>query len=386
VDIISNKRSFDELQILANQGNAEAYYILGCMYRDGDVVPVNNEKMLECFINASVLGYADAQCLLGLHYLHRATYDITAATKWLAKAVDQNHAKAQYFLAQFYYGKNDQENLLKAYELFLKSHLNGHPMATFFLGEMYRLGKGVRKDFEKAFVFLNEAGLKGCPQAFSHIGQMYIIIGDNLGERGNGENAKEAFAYQLKAAQLGDLQGTTSVGFYAKEGIGCAKDKEVARYWLTKALSINEFQKWDETIICFDLSHEVRLAGVKKIAQKHLEDLDKGGCFISTATAKCLGWCDDGEELNILRNFRDTWLQQTKKRRKDVQKYYDIAPDIVKGIDSCDNSDQIYQSICTDYLKPVMQAIRTGDYNLAHKVYKRMVAILEKQYIADPNL
>ena len=106
--------------------------------------------------------------------------------------------------------------------------------------------------------------------------------------------------------------------------------------------------------------------------------------FILPLTARCLGWRDDGEELNILRTFRATWLQQTKRRREEVRKYYQIAPTIVNKIDSCADSDQIYQSICTDYLKPVLQAIRIGDYNHAHKVYKMMVAILEKQYIADP--
>lgn len=58
---------------------------------------------------------------------------------------------------------------------------------------------------------------------------------------------------------------------------------------------------------------------------------DSGGCFLTTAATQ-MGEADDGPTLSKLRQFRDSYMQETPERREMVQQYYAISPKIVKAI------------------------------------------------------
>ena len=61
---------FEQIQILANQGNAEAQTNLGVMYVSGSEVSQDYAKAFEWYTKAANQGYAVAQSNLGVMYIN----------------------------------------------------------------------------------------------------------------------------------------------------------------------------------------------------------------------------------------------------------------------------------------------------------------------------
>jgi TPR repeat protein len=92
---IKEKRSFDafqDLQELAPAGNAEAQFMLGDMYRWGDLGAANFEKALYWYQRAAKQGNVDAMLGLAGMYGHGqgVPQDKVASYRWLVLASSQH--------------------------------------------------------------------------------------------------------------------------------------------------------------------------------------------------------------------------------------------------------------------------------------------------------
>ncbi|MEO1136430.1 MAG: CFI-box-CTERM domain-containing protein [Pseudomonadota bacterium] len=105
------------------------------------------------------------------------------------------------------------------------------------------------------------------------------------------------------------------------------------------------------------------------------------GCFITTAACKTLGLEDDCRLLQALRHFRDTYMDETRALRADVEKYYDLAPKIVKRIADLGLGNRLYPALARDHLFPAFAQIEGRDFNGAYATYKRMVDHLEAEIL-----
>ena len=123
-----------ELKPLAEQGNAEAQYLLGVMYGSGDGVPQDYKEAVKWYRKAAEQGNAEAQYSLGLMYATErgVPQDYKEAAKWFRKAAEQGNAEAQYLL-----------------------------------GAMYVRGEGVLQDYVQAHMWCNIAGVNGSEQGTS---------------------------------------------------------------------------------------------------------------------------------------------------------------------------------------------------------------------------
>ena len=102
---------------LAEQGNADAKYNLGLMYRKGEGVP----------------------------------HDYKTAVKWYRLAAEQGHAHSQFNLGLMYYdGQGVPQNHKTAVKWWKLAAEQGHAQSQLNLGQMYRQGKGVPKDYKTA--------------------------------------------------------------------------------------------------------------------------------------------------------------------------------------------------------------------------------------------
>lgn len=104
-------------------------------------------------------------------------------------------------------------------------------------------------------------------------------------------------------------------------------------------------------------------------------------CYITTAVCDSLGKADNCYELNLLREYRDNYLIHTEAGEEIVQKYYDIAPTIVKRISREEKADEIYQNIWDEYLKPCVSFIEDGKCEECREKYTEMVHSLQKKYL-----
>lgn len=128
----------------ANQGNNEAQYKLGKMYKTGEGVDMDAFKAIEWFTKSAEQNNAKAQYELGMSYEsgYSVPQDYSKAIELLKKSAEQNNAEAQYELGYMFnpnllpfhqsslanrYTKEEAEKISKEY--FKQSCLNKNQYA-----------------------------------------------------------------------------------------------------------------------------------------------------------------------------------------------------------------------------------------------------------------
>lgn len=106
-----------------------------------------------------------------------------------------------------------------------------------------------------------------------------------------------------------------------------------------------------------------------------------GGCYLTTACVDCKNLADDCRELTVLRSFRDNYMANQENGKDDIKEYYDKAPKIVEIINKRDNSNEIYDDLYKNVIKPCVRLIENGRNEEAYQKYKEMVASLEKKFM-----
>lgn len=104
------------------------------------------------------------------------------------------------------------------------------------------------------------------------------------------------------------------------------------------------------------------------------------GCFITTAAVKNICAADDCEELEIMRNFRDSFINKTDAGQSLTLEYYRVAPIIVQCIDNDPECTQIYKNIWQNYINKSLVCIRNGEKKQAQIIYINMVQMLAEKY------
>ena len=132
----------------------------------------------EDFVKAAELlaekGNADAQFFLGcIYYKGRGVkQDIAKATEWYRKAAEQGHYPAQNNLGFAYdEGEGVQQDYAKAIELYRKSAEKGYPPAQNNLGYMYQHGRGVEQDLALAKEWYTKAAEQDFEPAKEHLAE-----------------------------------------------------------------------------------------------------------------------------------------------------------------------------------------------------------------------
>jgi hypothetical protein len=87
---------------------------------------------------------------------------------------------------------------------------------------------------------------------------------------------------------------------------------------------------------------------------------------------------DNGEVLNTLREFRDTYMRTNKEKSKDIAWYYENAPRIVAALDARPDADKVYKKMYRDFIKPAYNAIQKGDDAYAYEIYKDGIDFAKK--------
>ncbi len=112
---------------------------------------------------------------------------------------------------------------------------------------------------------------------------------------------------------------------------------------------------------------------------KHEEQ--SSGCFLTSACVEAKQLPDDCEELTILRSFRDTYLKNREEGQCDIKTYYYIAPQIVAGINSGNNANEMWNLIYDKVIIPCVAFIKEGKNEEAYELYKKCVTRLGEMYL-----
>ncbi len=188
--------AFREFKNLAEKGVAEARFVLGSMYKNGQGV----------------------------------RQDQAEAVRWLTLAAKQGVAMAQYSLArQYLSGQGVDKNEKVALQWLLKAARRKLSSAQLVLGSLYRNGRGTKKNFGQAVKWYAAAAGQGNALAQANLGRMYA--------QGQGvpRNFSKAALWYRRAAEQGLAHGQSLLGAMLAAGVGMARNYTGAYFWLTLA-------------------------------------------------------------------------------------------------------------------------------------------------------
>ena len=143
----------EQLEQLAEDGDADAQYIIGTAYRDGGLLipdTAKAQKFLEC---AAEQDLDAAQYALGKLYLSddADVRDPAKGIYWLKRSADSGNDFAAYRLGKEYLsGKNTVKDAETAVSYLRQAANNGNAYAQYLLGKLTLMGEGVPKDMDAA--------------------------------------------------------------------------------------------------------------------------------------------------------------------------------------------------------------------------------------------
>ena len=196
--------------VAAEQGDADAQFRLGEMYKYGRGIRQDGAEAVKWYRQAAEQGHAAAQKKLGWMYANGrgVRQDDEEAVKWYRLVAEQGHAAAQNKLGWMYANgrgvRQDDEEAVKWYRLAAEQ---GHAAARYNLGGMYYNGCGVQKNYEKAVKWYRRAAEQGHADAQTNLGWMY--------ENGRGVRQDDEMA--VKWYRLAAEQGHAAARQHAKE-------------------------------------------------------------------------------------------------------------------------------------------------------------------------
>jgi TPR repeat protein len=166
-----SSRSVEEEKVRAMQnGDRDAMYVIGMMYRDGTNVDADVVQALEWFKNAAQRGNSNA--MVELSRIYSLDKEFTGierndieAIRWIREAEKRNNPKALYTLGLMYEeGFPFDRSYEESFSYFKKAAYRGVLNAYVKMYIAYQYGKGVDPDLKKAIYWLNKI-MKEAPTA-----------------------------------------------------------------------------------------------------------------------------------------------------------------------------------------------------------------------------
>ncbi|GBC32855.2 kinase-like domain-containing protein [Rhizophagus irregularis DAOM 181602=DAOM 197198] len=148
---------------------------------------------------------------------------------------NQNNLDSNFLLGYFnYYGIEISDNIIQAFNLFIKASEQDHTLAQVYVGLCYEFGYGTEKNEKIAFKFFEKVANKNYPSGINYLGYFY--------ERGMGikKDLKKAFSLYEKAANLGNILAQYNLAIMYMNGYGVDKDDNKA-FELSKQSAEGEF-------------------------------------------------------------------------------------------------------------------------------------------------
>ena len=161
--------SWQEVKKSAEQGNADAQWLLGnYYYYEGDGVPQSYSEAVKWYRKSAEQGNADAQYGLGLCYYegNGVSQSYSEAVKWWRRAAEQGDAVAQSRLGLCYYeGNGVPQSYSEAVKWWRRAAEQGDAYAQYGLGLCYYEGEGVPQSYSEAVKWYRRAADQGCQDA-----------------------------------------------------------------------------------------------------------------------------------------------------------------------------------------------------------------------------
>ena len=150
----------EQLEQLAEDGDAYAQYVIGTAYRDGGLLIPDTVKAQKLLERAAEQDLDAAQYALGKLYLSDDAdiYDPAKGIYWLKRSADNGNDYAAYRLGKEYLsGEKVPKDAAAAAEYLWQAANDGNAYAQYLLGKLYLTGEGVQQDTNVAYEWFTKA-------------------------------------------------------------------------------------------------------------------------------------------------------------------------------------------------------------------------------------
>ena len=153
-------KAAEQLEKLAEDGDAYAQYIIGTAYRDGGLLIPDTAKAQKFLERAAEQEIDAAQYALGKLYLSDDAdiHDSAKGIYWLKRSADNGNDYAAYRLGKEYLrGENTVKDAETAVSYLRQAADNGNAYAQYLLGKLYLTGEGVQQATDTAYQWFTKA-------------------------------------------------------------------------------------------------------------------------------------------------------------------------------------------------------------------------------------
>ena len=152
--LVERDEAAEQLEQLAEDGDAYAQYIIGTAYRDGGLLIPDTVKTQKFLERAAEQDLDAAQYALGKLYLSDDAdiHDSAKGIYWLKRSANNGNDFAAYRLGKEYLsGKNTIKDAETAVSYLRQAADNGSAYAQYLLGKLTLMGEGIPKDMDAAY-------------------------------------------------------------------------------------------------------------------------------------------------------------------------------------------------------------------------------------------
>ena len=176
---------------------------------------------------------ADAQCRLGHQYREGGASiarNASAAFKWYRRAAEQGHVEGQYWLGVMYRdGRGVPRDLAEGARWIQRAAEQGNREAQFMHGVNCEFGKGVQVDLAAAAAWYRRAAEQDVFNAYFELARMYY---EGLGVE---RNYAQAVHWYRRGGAVGDANTGRWIGDRFATGRGAPRDLAEAAHWYRRA-------------------------------------------------------------------------------------------------------------------------------------------------------
>ena len=154
----------NDMEQLAREGDMDAQYLMGKLYRDGPLLTPDIMNARYWFQQAAQQGHMYAQYSLGKLQLsdNIEVRDPESGIRWLEISAQNGNDYAAYRLGKEYYkGNNAPRSYTTAAQWFERAAQGGNQYAQYMLGKVYLMGQGVEYDRDMGIHWLTKSAYQG---------------------------------------------------------------------------------------------------------------------------------------------------------------------------------------------------------------------------------
>jgi TPR repeat protein len=228
------------LRTAAEKGDAEAQYLLGLQYREGDGLDRSQAEAEKWFRRAAETGHVEAQAALGRL---QATSDTPEAredaAKWLLRAADQGNTQAMQTLGDLY---RDHPGMsgdpLAALRWYVQAATAGQPAAARAVAELYARGQGVARDWALALHWYRQAAALGDEPAKFVLGRIEAVT------QAVTDNPAQALPWWQNEARKGDLGAALALAMVEAKKRAAQEEPEETVRWSLLLSGLRGAEAW----------------------------------------------------------------------------------------------------------------------------------------------